>query len=784
MNKWNRIRYMPNLPLEDGHSVTACREHIDLSRSAAREGMVLLKNNGGLLPLDPRKPVALFGKGTFDYVKGGGGSGDVTTAYIRNIYDGFVSLDTPVFQELADFYREYVAREYALGKAPGMIAEPALPEAIVNSARNFTDTAVISISRFSGEGWDRGGRGQELFEKGDFYLSNAEQAMVQAVCAAFPKVVVVLNVGGIVDTQWFKNNDNIPAVLAAWQGGMEGGIATAQVLCGLHNPCGKLSDTFARELEDYPSTATFHDSVWYVDYLEDIYVGYRYFETIPGAAQRVNYPFGFGLSYTTFDYRVASAHTDGSRFTLAVEVTNTGRLAGKEVIQVYVQAPQGRLGKPSRMLVGFRKTGLLAPGECQILEISFDTYSFASFDDLGKVAKSAYVLEQGLYRIHVGTSVRDTLVGMTWSLEQDLVVQQLTEKLRPNSLKMRMLADGTYEQLPQYPAPDPNATGLPEQPQGERLGATPGYRRFQGIRRPKYADHFDRMLEEVAQGKLSLDEFVAQMSDEQLVYLLGGQPCLGVANTCGFGNVPELKVPNVMTADGPAGVRIEHQVGVKCTAFPCCTLMACTWDPELTYAVGVAGAKEIRENNMGCWLTPAVNIHRSPLCGRNFEYYSEDPLLAGKMAAGSVRGIQSQGVSCSVKHFAFNNKETNRKNSDSRVSQRAAREIYLKQFEIIVKEADPWYIMSAYNLVNGYRASENHDLLTGILRQEWGFRGMVSTDWWTCGEQYKEVMAGNDLKMPAGFPERLLEAMDAGLLSRDDVLTSVKRILGVILRLA
>ncbi len=787
MNKWNRIRYMPNLPLEPGRHVTACGEHRALSLEAAKEGMVLLKNQENLLPLPRGTRLALFGKGTFDYVKGGGGSGDVTTAYTVNLYEGLQKLKNHVSVEenLANYYRNYVVERYAQGDLPGMIAEPELPCELIRQARAFADTAVISISRFSGEGWDRGGRGQALFERGDFYLSNAEAAMVEAVTAAFPRVIAVLNVGGMVDSQWFFTNDRVQSVLMAWQGGMEGGSAAAELLCGIGTPCGKLPDTLAKGLEDYPSTENFHESVYYVDYTEDIYVGYRYFETVPGAAQRVNYPFGYGLSYTNFDWDIRSAREAGDEIVLCVRVRNTGNYSGKEVLQTYVSAPQGKLGKPAMVLTAFRKTELLAPGGEQEVELRFPVYAMASYDDLGKVAKSAYVLEKGEYRLYVGTSVRNTKeAAFVYMQREDRVIRQLSEKLKPNSLKKRMLPDGSFEELPQFPVTDPNATGLPAQPEREKLGVTPEYRYVPSIPRSKYSDRSDRMFDEVAQGTMSLDEFMEQLTLEQLTSIVGGQPCLGVANTCGFGNLPEFRVPNCMTADGPAGVRIDPQVGVKTTAFPCMTLMASTWNPELTYAVGQAGAREIRENNLACWLTPAVNIHRSPLCGRNFEYYSEDPLLAGKMAAGMVRGIQSQGVAPSVKHFALNNKETNRKNSDSRVSERAAREIYLKVFEILVREADPWYIMSSYNLINGCRASENRELLEDILRGEWGFSGMVSTDWWTCGEQYKEVKAGNDLKMPGGFPARLQEAVAAGLLTREELTRSAKRILGVILRLA
>ena len=786
MTKWRRILYQPNLPLgENGKRVTACAEHIDLSKNAAKEGMVLLKNNGDLLPVSKGTKLALFGKGTFDYVRGGGGSGDVTVEYTVNLYDGLKKLHDHVwvFEELADFYHGYVQAQYQAGKNPGLIAEPELPDELCAAARAYTDTAIISISRFSGEGWDRGTKGHELFEEGDFYLSKAETAMVEKVKKQFPKIIVVMNVGGMVDTQWFCDDDRIQAVLMAWQGGMEGGTATAELLCGYGNPSGKLADTFAKKLEDYPSTENFHESQDYVDYTDDIYVGYRYFETIPGVAERVNYPFGYGLSYTKFEWSVTELQHDDGQFALKVLVRNVGERAGKEVIQVYVAAPQGKLGKAKKSLIAFGKTKLLEPGCCQELLLKWDLAAMASYDDLGKVQKSAYVLERGEYVFHVGNSVRNTVCCEAIYLEEsDRVVAQLRPRLVPNQLKKRLLADGSYEALPTFEVQQ-TPDGLPLQTEyvfDHVLPVVRGIPNPQEYNRDSCGLHW---FEDVVNGSITLDAFVGQLTDEQICHTLCGQPNLGVANTCGFGNIPELGVPNVMTADGPAGVRINRECGIFTTAFPCATQLACTWDPELTYRVGEAGAKELKENNLATWLTPAINIHRSPLCGRNFEYYAEDALLAGVMAAGMVRGIQSQKVAACVKHFALNNKETNRKNSDSRISERAAREIYLKAFEIIVKTADPWYIMSSYNLINGCRASECKDLLCGILREEWGFTGMVSTDWCTNSEQYKEINAGNDLRMPGGFPDRLMEAMKRGLITRQQMEVSVKRILGVILRL-
>ncbi len=806
MEKWTRVKFQPNLPLgENGERLTGSLGHIGLSKEAAKEGMVLLKNRGDILPLKKGTRVALFGKAAFDYVKGGGGSGDVTVAYIRNLYEGLkMQKDVvSIFEPLCDYYRKDVERQYAQGSVPGMTIEPEVPQELLNEAKAYADTAVISICRFSGEGWDRKSiidtdnknmgegeldmavRSSKIFANGDFCLSAEEAAMVETVKKNFPRVVVVMNVGGMVDTSWFVREDAIGAVLMAWQGGMEGGLAAAELLAGKGNPSGKLSDTFAQTLEDYPSTGDFHESRDYVNYTEDIYVGYRYFETVPGADQKVNYPFGFGLSYTTFQTDVLSAEEKDGQVRIQVQITNTGSRDGKEVVQVYFEAPQGRLGKPKRQLIAFAKTRSLRPGESQRLYLSFEIRDMASYDDTGKVQKAAYVLEKGDYFFHVGTSVRDTVrLDYVYQVKEDTVTEQLESRLTPSELPRRMLSDGSYEEVPQREGNDPNANELERMPEDMMEGYVPAVRprdRYQLWREPyKKGAH---IFKEVAEGKLTPEEFLAQLTDEETAQLLGGQPNTGVANTFGYGNLPEYGVPSVMTADGPAGLRIAPECGVTTTCWPCSTLLACSWNPEIVEAVGLAGGAEVKENNIAVWLTPAVNIHRSPLCGRNFEYYSEDPYLAGKLASAMVRGIQANHIGATVKHFALNNKETNRKNSDSRVSERAAREIYLKAFEIIVREAKPWSIMTSYNIINGHRASENADLLEGILRGEWGFDGCITTDWWTCGEHYKEVKAGNDIKMGCGYPERLLEALEKGCLTREEMDACALRVLKLILKI-
>jgi beta-glucosidase len=773
---WKRFRYFPCIPLgEDGRRATASEKHLTLSRRAATEGMVLLKNEAKALPFQSGEKIALFGKGQIDYVRGGGGSGEVTTAYTRNIYEGMLQKEKEgklsLFHALSAFYEDEVHAQYQAGTIIGQTTEPQIPDSLFEAAVSYADRAVITICRFSGEGWDRKG----IPGDGDFYLTKEEQAMVDRVCERFDRVVVVLDVGGMVDTSWFMHRKEIAGVLLAWQAGQEGGLAVADLLCGDENPSGKLTDTFAGSFDDYPSSANFNESEDYVDYTEDIYVGYRYFETIPGAAQKVNYPFGFGLSYTTFALSEPLVQIGKEKITVTVSVTNTGDCAGKEVVQVYTQAPQGKLGKPAKTLSAFAKTRRLKPQETQELTLSFAIDSLASFDDLGKICPQAEVLEAGEYVFWVGTSVRDVVrADETLLLDEDRVVMQHASCAAPTSLSKRMLADGSYEALPvSEPLPREFWTSFFD-------GAEP-HRAFP----VKDQDHKHPVfLADVLEGKLSLDDFIDQIPETALIELLCGQPNKGAANTFGVGNLEEYGIPSLMTADGPAGLRILPTYGVDATAWPCATLLACSWNVDLVREVGEAAALEVKENGISMWLAPAMNIHRSPLCGRNFEYYSEDPLIAGKMAAAMVSGIQSQGVSACIKHFCCNNKETNRRQSDSRVSERALREIYLKGFEICVKEADPWALMTCYNLVNGNYPSQNRALLQDVLRDEWGFSGIVTTDWWNLAFQDREVIAGNDLKMGCGEPEYLYDCLKEGKVSLEEIKTCVRRILTYILRFA
>ena len=791
MEKYARFRYQPCKPLgEDGRCITASLKHIALSKEAATEGMVLLKNESNALPLKKGEKIALFGKATIEYIKGGGGSGDVNCPYIRNIADGFKMKESEgkvsVYMPLVDFYKEYVEKEsvnvltqeqinarwdivnnmeFCTERddmtydtfAAMHVKEAEVPYSLIEDAGKNADTAIITLSRFSAEGVDRRPQG------GDYYLSDLEKELIDNVTKNFNKVIIIINSGAQIDCEYFAENDKVQGILFGWQGGMEGGTTIADLLCGDVNPSGKLVDTIAKSYDCYPCKDDFWECFDHVDYSDDIFVGYRYFETIPGANENVRYPFGYGLSYTSFEISgKVCCESDGKIIGIAT-VKNTGNVAGKEVVQLYYSAPQGKLGKPSKELAAFKKTKLLIPGEAETVVMSFDINDMASFDDLGKIQKSARVLEKGVYSFYIGTSVRDNeKLDFEYTVNEDTVTEQLSDWCKPFKLKKRLLADGSYEELP-----------LGEE---EYLY---GINEPTNAKAPEKEVVFDKVGEEI-----SLDEFVAQFTLEELMEFVGGHGPTGVCNTGCFGGLERLRVPAVPTADGPAGLRLDVETGIPTTAWPCATLLACMWNPELAYEVGKGGGAEIRENNLGVWLSPALNIHRDPLCGRNFEYYSEDPLIAGKTASAVTRGVQSQKVAVSIKHFACNNKEANRFASDSRVSERALREIYLRGFEIAVKEADPWTVMSSYNLINGQHTSESYELLTGILRDEWGYKGMVVTDWGVKNDPVKEVKAGNDMKMHCGYPEDLKAGYDNGDITRADLELCVKRILEMFMKLS
>ena len=764
---------MPAMMLGDNRSpITASERHIALSRRAACEGAVLLKNNG-ILPLKRGTKLAVFGNAQIDYVKGGGGSGDVYSPYVRNIYEGLkmkcendewnpVETKIELFHPISLFYESYIrgssddptSKYYRTMPKNGRHTEPKVPAELMRAAADFTDTAVIAICRHSGEGYDK------TADCGYFELEPEEKELIADVLANFAHVIVLLNTGAVIDTSWIANEEKIEAALMLWQGGMEGGLAAADMLVGDDAPSGKLVDTLACSLADYPSTEGFHESEDYVKYTEDIFVGYRYFETIPGKKNAVVYPFGFGLTYTTFKISDIFVSASDRRIFVSADVKNTGTRAGKEVVEVYYSAPKGKITKEKTALAAFAKTPTIEPGKTATVTMYFDIADMASYDDAGDVKKNAYVLEAGDYKIMVGTSVRDTVCAYKYNVPETVITKKCKSYCAPKTLEKRLMADGTFRDVP-------------------------ARRTAQKAFTPEYHNEYNPREEiiefyDVAEGKVTLDEFISQMSDHDLMALLSGRRSIGICNTGGMGGLFKYRMPSIATADGPAGLRLHWRRGVRTTSFPIATAIACSWNTALAEEIGAAAALECKENNIQIWLAPALNIHRNPLCGRNFEYYSEDPLIAGKMAAAMVRGIQAQRVVATPKHFAANNKEINRLDSDSVLSERALREIYLRGFEICVKESAPKLLMTSYNLINGVRASECGELITGILRGEWGYEGMVTTDWSNHAENYKEVKAGNDIRMPA--KDNLLDdAYEAGLISRDEMASCVKRILEMIL---
>ncbi|MDR1135067.1 MAG: glycoside hydrolase family 3 C-terminal domain-containing protein [Clostridiales Family XIII bacterium] len=1060
--------------------------NIALSRSAAAEGMVLLENDGAL-PLASGAKVSVFGAGQVNFIKGGTGSGDVNVDYTVNLLNGMRNKDA----DGKIILDAVTAAKYAAD------ANFTLTQADVDAARALSDVAVIVISRNSGEGSDRSAGA------GDYYMSAEELAMVSLVNASFDNVVIVMNVGGIVDMTWTENYDKIKAVLLAGQPGMEGGNAVADVLCGDSYPSGKLADTFARNYNDYPSSSHFGTTT--VEYFEDIFVGYRWFATADPTYAKVKYEFGYGKAYTTFNISNKAVQIEGDEATAVATVTNTGARAGKEVVQVYFNAPNGQLIKPDRELAAFGKTKELQPGDSQTLEMKFNIRDMASYDELGKTGnKSAYVLEAGAYEFYIGNSVKDASVCGTYTQAELRVTEQLSENLAPTSYFERLLdpvtgeteflgpeppdfvhqvagagsttikatepfsktagityetasttgqpcvaffnngeeliyqldvakadtykivvnyslgratinnamdiyvdnvlqpgisfvmvqtgngdGDGawynpidsaayeislpegrcllrfkskssagnlnfftltptsvpvgtyvinggnlrinvtdTYEFVPAgkaafeiipgttdrcignfdtgaeltykfivevggaynlsfdyangnasrtnavdllidgevvpglsidfpqvaaggwytfasgyiYPinlpegehtftikskttsasnirsfAVDRNLTTLSiEFPDdagvltanAEEYGDDPAanaeyaeditisplalgdepwedvegtgeYAKSRGEAPEGYEPGDIYTLKDVYYGFVSMYDFLNQMTNAELADLSQGHGAKigGGTGTIG-GGARKYEIPAADTADGPAGLRVS----ARATAWPIGTMLASTWSTELIETIGVAVGTEALLNGVDIWLAPGMNIHRNPRCGRNFEYYSEDPLLTGKIAAAITRGVQSKGVGITVKHYAANNQETNRSSSNTVASERALREIYLEGFRIAVEEAQPWCVMTSYNLINGTETAERYDLVTKILRGEWGFGGLVMTDWGNNSVHYREAVAGNDVKMSSGSVSNLLTAIDNGNLQREELIRNMSHVMNVLMK--
>lgn len=778
----------------------------EFSRTVAAEGAVLLKNDRQVLPLRNGENVSVFGRTQVNYYRSGTGSGgSVHVTYTTNLLDGLRSkTNLIVNEELAAVYEKWIEQNPFDNGGGGWAAEPwhqkemPLTDELVSQARSKSSKAIIVIGRTAGEDQDNADA------SGSYQLTADEKAMLKQVTAYFDQTVVVLNVSNIIDMSWMNDESFVHPITSAiysWQGGMEGGNAIADVLAGEVTPSGKLTDTIAYSIDDYPSTRNYGNEFKNF-YQEDIYVGYRYFETF--CPKNVQFEFGYGLSYTTFKIESEEAKLttiDGEVFVeMDVNVTNTGTAyAGKEVVQVYYEAPQGKLGQPAKALVAFGKTKVLQAGESQRLTVSFPVHSMASYDDAGVTGHpSAYVLEAGTYHLYVGTSVKNLaeviVQGQNGYVVETLqVVEQLQEALAPTEDFTRMKPgarkeDGSYELI--YVEVSKRKISLAERieknlPESLEQTGNQGY---------KLRDVYDQ--------KASMEAFIAQLSDQDLAAIVRGEgmssPLVTPGTASAFGGVSDslfnYGIPVACTADGPSGIRMDS--GQKATQVAIGTLLAATWNAELVEELYVLEGQELLSNNVDTLLGPGLNIRRSPLNGRNFEYFSEDPLISGAFAAACTRGIMKGGSNATLKHFACNNQEKHRSKVDAIVSERALREIYLKGFEIAVKQGGANSIMTSYNPINGHWAASNYDMNTTVLRGEWGFKGIVMTDWWAimndvvhggaADRRYTNwmVRAQNDLYMVVpnygaeinGWDDNTIESLADGSITRGELQRSAMNI--------
>lgn len=796
--------------------------HGEIARRAAEEGIVLLKNEEHLLPLKKGSKLALFGSGASRTVKGGTGSGDVNERKSISIFEGLKDAGFLITTEkwLREYEEEYKRKRLewkeeilektrsgtdfftAYSTSPFQI--PAGPEIYTTDA----DVAVFVLARNAGEGADR------RAEKGDYFLSDEEYMLLSDICDKYEKVILLLNSGGVVDLSFLEKLPKIQAVLTVSQPGQEGGTAVADVISGLVSPGGKLTDTWAVSYNDYPNAGTFSHNNGNIEkekYEEGIYVGYRYFDTfeIP-----VRYGFGYGLSYASFTINTAWIETsENGEVRVKVKVRNSSQeFSGKEVVQLYVSLPVGKLEKEFRRLCAFSKTRILAPKEEETIALTFDAQTLASFDE----SRAAWILEPGCYGIYVGSSLGESTLEGILKVKQEKVLAE-TEHICPLRETLEELSAPTDKVRKRYEALVNNSENVP------------------CFSYDLVGNHTVRYCYDDKETEDEASRITRELSEDQLISLAVGDPGKGQGSNLGAagisvpGSAGETSscaagqgVKAIALADGPAGLRLSQNYAVSdgkvqmlpfeaaiergflydgpelegdiyyqyCTAFPVGTLLAQTWNEELIQEVGNAVGEEMERFKVTLWLAPGMNIHRNPLCGRNFEYYSEDPFLSGKIAAAMTKGVQKHsGCGTTVKHFACNNQEDNRSGSDSILSERTLREIYLRGFEIVIREAQPFAMMTSYNLINGIHAANNYDLCTKAARCEYGFQGLIMTDWTTT--QLSEdctaagcIRAGNDLVMP-GEPEdqeNIRQALSDGTVSEKELRDCVTRIVRTALK--
>lgn len=697
------------------------KENYKISRDIATGGMVLLKNEEKTLPFTSLTTVGIIGKDCLDLIKGGGGSASVKCEYTRTLLEGLSEKEKEGKLKLCreSFKLAEETENYEIASLNALAAK--------------MDTAIVTLRRFGTEGDDRpiGKTGDELDtehkvefvdietyegQKTAYYLYRDEVELLDKIESSDIKsVVLLLNIAATMDLTFIQKYTKIKAILLTYLPGMECGAAIADVLSGDVTPSGKLVDTVPLEYCDLPSAKSFNSDLYVSKYEEDIFVGYRYFETY--AKDRVLYPFGFGLSYTEFEYTDGDLRVTADGLVATVTVKNVGGVRGREVVQIYAEAPAGKIKKPKIVLTGFSKTCDIMPGESRTVEIAFPYRNMASFDAGEGENPGAWVLEGGEYKIFAGKSSRDITPIGSYKVEKTTVLEQ--QSLRFGGQEYEFRSDFSNCEW-----------------QSDREGLS---------------------FYDVMEGRLTLKEFVNRLTPEELVWLARGQAIGFPAGTSGMGDIRYLDIPNPQTADGPVGIRRS----INSTCFPAATLVAASWDSELQEAMGRALGFEGYSTGIDVILGPAMNIHRDPLGGRCFEYFSEDPLVSGKAAAYIVRGVESEGMLATLKHYAVNSCEFNRNSNSSEVSERALREIYLRGFEIAVKESNPAFIMSSYNLLNGIHTSAHAQLLRGMLRDEWNYEGAVMTDWRNGVPLKDEIIAGNNIKMPLGYPDEAAKTLEA-----------------------
>lgn len=765
------------------------KEYENLARNAGAEGYVLIKNDNGVLPLSEGAKVALYGRTQFDYIKSGTGSGGmVNIPYLVNIYDGLKNAGVVLDEEVADIYRAWL-KDHPFDKGVGWAGEPfsqvemPLDEKDVKKQSERNDTAIVVIGRLAGEDKDN------KAEEGSYLLRSDECDMLEAVTKAYSKTVVLINSGNIIDMKWVAKY-NPASVLYVWQGGVEGGNSIADVLTGKVNPSGHLSDTIAYDIKDYPCEGNFGDpKIAY--YAEDIFVGYRYFETFNKDA--VLYPFGYGLSYTTFEHK-SYMEFDGETVTVKTTVTNIGKVAGKDVVEVYFKAPNGMLSKPERELAGYGKTQTLFAGSSEEVTVSFDLSKMASYDDGGYTGfKNAFVLEKGSYEIYEGEDVRLAKLVGDVRLENTVLVEKTEDALSPSKPFKRMINNNGKIGWQDVPLREtPTAVFIEE----ER----------KNLKEIPYLGSQKYKLKDVKDGKISLDTFIGGLSDEEMIQMTRGEGmcsarvCPGTA--AAFAGVTDTLesygIPAVCCSDGPSGIRMD--VGTIAMQGPNGVCLACSFNKELVEELYEYLGRELRYNKIDSLLGPGMNIHRSPLNGRNFEYFSEDPYLTGSMAVAQLKGLHKNKVTGTIKHFSCNNQEYGRHSIDSIVSKRALREIYLKGYEMAVKEGGAYNIMTTYGSLNGVHTSASFEQNVMVVRHDWKFDGLLETDWWSVvneegGEATRSntsfmIRGGNEVYMVTSNAERndnhddSAEGLKKGVFTRAELQRNVRNILSATMKTA